>query len=54
MRFLTGSETGFAVTPVGEWHARELEMFVQYMGMSPMEAIVAAHPQRRVRHAHGG
>ncbi|MFC4945030.1 metal-dependent hydrolase family protein [Pseudonocardia sp. GCM10023141] len=42
VRFLTGSETGFAVTPVGEWHARELEMFVQYMGMTPMEAIVAA------------
>lgn len=40
--FLTGSETGFAVTPVGEWHARELEMFVEYMGMSPMDAIVAA------------
>lgn len=40
--FLTGSETGFAVTPVGEWHARELEMLVEYMGMSPMEAIVAA------------
>jgi imidazolonepropionase-like amidohydrolase len=40
--FLIGSETGFAVTPVGEWHARELEMFVEYMGMSPMEAIVAA------------
>ena len=40
--FLTGSETGFAVTPVGEWHARELEMFVEYMGMTPMEAIVAA------------
>lgn len=42
VRFLTGSETGFAVTPVGEWHARELEMFVAYMGMTPMEAIVAA------------
>jgi imidazolonepropionase-like amidohydrolase len=40
--FLAGSETGFAVTPVGEWHARELEMFVRYMGMTPMEAIVAA------------
>ncbi|WP_433802858.1 amidohydrolase family protein [Actinomycetospora sp. CA-084318] len=40
--FLAGSETGFAVTPVGEWHARELEMFVEYMGMTPMEAIVAA------------
>ncbi|MBW0089406.1 amidohydrolase family protein [Pseudonocardia sp. KRD-184] len=40
--FLTGSETGFAVTPVGEWHARELEMFVEYMDFSPMDAIVAA------------
>lgn len=39
---LTGSETGFAVTPVGEWHARELEMFVQYLGMSPLEAITCA------------
>jgi imidazolonepropionase-like amidohydrolase len=39
VKMLTGSETGFAVTPVGEWHARELEMFVQYMGMSPLEAI---------------
>lgn len=42
VKFLTGSETGFAVTPVGEWHARELEMFVDYIGMSPMDAIVAA------------
>jgi imidazolonepropionase-like amidohydrolase len=40
--FLTGSETGFAVTPVGEWHARELEMFVDYMDITPMDAIVAA------------
>lgn len=42
VKFLTGSETGFAVTPCGEWHARELEMFVEYMGMSEMDAIVAA------------
>jgi imidazolonepropionase-like amidohydrolase len=39
---LTGSETGFAVTPCGEWHARELDLLVQYSGFSPMEAIVAA------------
>jgi imidazolonepropionase-like amidohydrolase len=38
---LCGSETGFAVTPVGEWHAREMEMLIQYMGFTPMEAIVA-------------
>ncbi|HXV91889.1 MAG TPA: amidohydrolase family protein, partial [Pseudonocardia sp.] len=31
-----------AVTPVGEWHARELEMLVEYMGLSPMDAVVAA------------
>ncbi len=39
---LAGSETGFAVTPCGEWHARELELLVQYCGFSPMEAILAA------------
>lgn len=39
---LSGSETGFAVTPCGEWHARELELLVDYAGLSPMEAIVAA------------
>ncbi|MEE8601469.1 metal-dependent hydrolase family protein [Euzebya tangerina] len=39
---LTGSETGFAVTPIGEWHARELEMLVTYMGFSEMDAILCA------------
>jgi imidazolonepropionase-like amidohydrolase len=42
VRVITGSETGFAITPCGEWHARELEMLVQYAGFSPMEAIRAA------------
>lgn len=42
VRVITGSETGFAITPCGEWHARELEMLVQYAGFSPMEAIQAA------------
>lgn len=42
VKILTGSETGFAVTPVGEWHARELEMLVEYVGMSPLEAITCA------------
>ena len=27
------------MTPIGEWHARELEMLVDYMGFSPLEAI---------------
>jgi imidazolonepropionase-like amidohydrolase len=38
---LAGSETGFAVTPCGEWHARELELLVEYCGFSPMEAILS-------------
>ena len=42
VKILTGSETGFAVTPVGEWHARELEMLVEYVGMSPLESITCA------------
>lgn len=42
VKILTGSETGFAVTPVGEWHACELEMLVEYVGMSPLESITCA------------
>lgn len=42
VRIVTGSETGFAITPYGVWHARELEMLVEYMGFSPIEAIRAA------------
>ncbi len=39
---LAGSEAGFSVTPYGEWHARELELMVELIGMSPMAAIKAA------------
>lgn len=39
---LVGTDAGFAATPYGEWHARELELFVRYLDLSPMEAIVAA------------
>lgn len=42
VKILTGSETGFAVTPIGEWHARELEMLVEYIGLTPLEAITCA------------
>jgi imidazolonepropionase-like amidohydrolase len=35
-----GSEAGFCVTPYGEWHAREMELFVKHLGYSPMEAII--------------
>lgn len=36
---MCGTDTGFAVTPYGEWHARELELFVELLGMSPLQAI---------------
>lgn len=39
---LTGSESGFALTPYGHWHARELELFVDVLGLTPLEAIRCA------------
>jgi imidazolonepropionase-like amidohydrolase len=40
--FLTGTDTGFAITPYGEWHARELELFVEDLGFTPAQALRAA------------
>lgn len=42
VRLVCGSESGFALTPYGHWHARELEVFVEQLGMSPLEAITCA------------
>jgi imidazolonepropionase-like amidohydrolase len=39
---LAGSESGFSITPYGHWHARELELFVQHLGLTPLEAITTA------------
>lgn len=36
---LTGSEAGFSLVPYGDWHYREMEVFVKYFGMTPLEAI---------------
>jgi imidazolonepropionase-like amidohydrolase len=36
---LCGSEAGFTMVPYGEWHYREMEVFVRYLGLSPLEAI---------------
>lgn len=36
---LCGSESGFSITPYGHWHAREMEVFVEHLGLSPLEAI---------------
>ncbi|WAH55774.1 amidohydrolase family protein [Pseudomonas silvicola] len=40
--FACGSDSGFAVTPYGEWHARELELLVKRLGFTPAEALFAA------------
>jgi imidazolonepropionase-like amidohydrolase len=40
--FLCGSESGWSPVPYGEWHARELAVFVELLGMSPLEAIHCA------------
>lgn len=37
-----GTESGFSLTPYGEWHYRELEVFVDSLGFSPLEAIRSA------------
>jgi imidazolonepropionase-like amidohydrolase len=42
VRLLCGSESGFSLTPYGHWHAREMEIFVDVMGLSPLEAITCA------------
>jgi imidazolonepropionase-like amidohydrolase len=42
VRFLIGTDTGFAITPFGEWHAREMEMLVKYAGLTPLQTIQAA------------
>lgn len=42
VKLLCGSESGFALTPYGHWHARELEVFVNELGLTPLEAITCA------------
>lgn len=39
--FVVGTDTGFAITPYGEWHAKELELLMDYTGMTALEAIQA-------------
>ncbi len=39
---LCGSESGFALTPYGHWHGREMEVFVDALGLTPLEAISCA------------
>lgn len=39
---LCGSEAGFSLVPYGDWHYREMEVFVKYFGFSPLQAIRSA------------
>lgn len=40
--FGVGTDTGFALAPYGEWHGRELQLLVDYAGLTPREALQAA------------
>jgi len=42
VRIVCGSESGFALTPYGHWHGRELEVFVDQLELTPLEAITCA------------
>ena len=42
VKLLCGSESGFSMTPYGNWHAREMEVFVQHLGLTPLQAITCA------------
>ncbi len=45
---LCGTESGFSLTPYGEWHYRELEVFVRDIGLTPLQAIRAATSENAV------
>ena len=38
---IAGSESGWSPVPYGHWHAREMEIFVTLLGMTPLQAIHA-------------
>jgi len=42
VRIISGSESGFALTPYGHWHGREMQVFVEELGLSEVEAITTA------------
>jgi imidazolonepropionase-like amidohydrolase len=44
---LIGSETGFAITPYGEFSARELELMIRYIGIDAADALrMSTHTNR--------
>jgi imidazolonepropionase-like amidohydrolase len=41
VKLLCGSESGFSMTPYGHWHAREMEVFVQHLGLTHCKQLLA-------------
>ncbi len=39
---IAGSESGWSPVPYGQWHAHELQVFVELLGMTPLQAIHSA------------
>jgi imidazolonepropionase-like amidohydrolase len=37
-----GTESGFSITPYGEWHWRELQILVDSLGLTPLQALRCA------------
>ena len=42
VRFALGTDSGFALTPYGEWHGREVKLLQDYCGLSNAQAVQAA------------
>jgi imidazolonepropionase-like amidohydrolase len=36
---IQGSESGWSPIPYGEWHAKEMQIFVDHLGLTPLQAI---------------
>jgi imidazolonepropionase-like amidohydrolase len=39
---ISGTETGWSPVPYGQWHAYEMQIFVDLLGMTPLQAIHSA------------
>jgi imidazolonepropionase-like amidohydrolase len=48
VRFFSGSETGFGITPYGEWATRELLLMVNFIGIPPDEVLRMATMTNRL------
>ena len=53
LTMFVGTDSGNGQVPYGEWHARELESMMTYLGMSAMEVLIAGTPRCRHDPKHG-